>query len=171
MKKLISAALLLLFSSGLLFTNAQNKQAEQMARKIADRILSSTSYTFVNNKTGEKYETVKNLPLSYDIVAESKYNQWHYTNGVTNIAMLELAEKLGEKKYENFVLRNMNFVFNEGNLDYFRQLYDSAFNQSGWFAVRKVSWHMIFRGKRLDDNGPMGASLIEIQKKYPNEVF
>lgn len=171
MKKLISAALLLLFSSGLLFTNAQNKQAEQMARKIADRILSSTSYTFVNNKTGEKYETVKNLPLSYDIVAESKYNQWHYTNGVTNIAMLELAEKLGEKKYENFVLRNMNFVFNEGNLDYFRQLYDSAFNQSGWFAVRKVSWHMIFRGKRLDDNGPMGASLIEIQKKYPNEAF
>ena len=70
MKKLISAALLLLFSSGLLFTNAQNKQAEQMARKIADRILSSTSYTFVNNKTGEKYETVKNLPLSYDIVDE-----------------------------------------------------------------------------------------------------
>ena len=104
MKRLISAALLLLFSSGFLITNAQNKQAEQMARKIADRILSSTTYTFVNNKTGEKFETVKGQPLTYDIVAESKYNQWHYTNGVTNIAMLELADKLGEKKYENFVL-------------------------------------------------------------------
>ena len=131
MKRLISAALLLLFSSGFLITNAQNKQAEQMARKIADRILNSTTYTFVNNKTGEKFETVKGQPLTYDIVAESKYNQWHYTNGVTNIAMLELADKLGEKKYENFVLRNMNFVFNEGNLNYFRQLYDSAFNPIG----------------------------------------
>ena len=50
MKRLISAVLLLLFSSGFLITNAQNKQAEQMARKIADRILNSTTYTFVNNK-------------------------------------------------------------------------------------------------------------------------
>lgn len=30
---------------------------------------------------------------------------------------------------------------------------------------------MIFRGKRLDDNGPMGASLIELQMRHPNEAF
>lgn len=30
---------------------------------------------------------------------------------------------------------------------------------------------MIFRGKRLDDNGPMGASLIELQKRHPNKSF
>ena len=34
-------------------------------------------------------------------------------------------------------------------------------------AVRKISWHMIFRGKRLDDNGPMGASLIDLQMHLP----
>ncbi len=50
----------------------------------------------------------------------------------------------------------MNFVFNEGNLDFFRKQYDEAFKRDGWNAVRKLSWHMIFRGKRLDDNGPMG---------------
>ena len=30
---------------------------------------------------------------------------------------------------------------------------------------------MIFRGKRLDDNGPMGASLIDLQMKHPNNSF
>ena len=144
---------------------------EVTARKIAERIINSTTYTFVNNKTGETYNSVKNLPLSQDIVVQSKYNQWHYTNGVTNIALMELGDKLKDKRYEEYVLKNMNFVFNEGNLDYFKRLYDQAFLQGGWNAVRNVSWHMIFRGKRLDDNGPMGASLIELQKRFPNESF
>lgn len=144
---------------------------EITARKIAERIINSTTYTFVNKKTGETYKSVKDLPLSQDIAVQSKYNQWHYTNGVTNIALMELGDKLKDKKYEEYVLKNMNFVFNEGNLDYFKRLYDQAYSQGGWNAVRNVSWHMIFRGKRLDDNGPMGASLIELQKRFPNESF
>ncbi len=46
---------------------------------------------------------------------------------------------------------NTNFVFNEGNLDFFRKQYDTAFKKEGWNGVRKHSWHIIFRGKRLDD--------------------
>ena len=144
---------------------------EITAKKIADRIIQSTTYTFVNKKTGETFTSVKNLPLSQDIAVQSKYNQWHYTNGVTHIALLELGDKLKDKTYENYVLKNMNFVFNDGNLDYFKNLYDQSFEQGGWSAVRNVSWHMIFRGKRLDDNGPMGASLIELQKRHPNDAF
>lgn len=144
---------------------------EATAKKIADRIINSTTYTFINKKTGETFTSVKDLPLSQDIAVQSKYNQWHYTNGVTNIALLELGDKLKDKKYEDYVLKNMNFVFNEGNLDYFKNLYDQAFAQGGWGAVRNVSWHMIFRGKRLDDNGPMGASLIELQKRHPDDAF
>lgn len=160
----------LLMSSS--FLQAQNKMtAEQAAIKIAERILSSTTYKFENKKTGETYETVNGLALSNDVRVQSKYNQWHYTNGVTNIALMELGDKLKDKQYENYVLKNMNFVFNEGNLDYFKQLYGKAFNEGGWSAVRNLSWHMIFRGKRLDDNGPMGASLIELQKRFPNEAF
>lgn len=106
-----------------------------------------------------------------DVKVNCKYNNWHYTNGVTNIALMELADKTGDKKYNEYVLRNMNFVFNEGNLEFFRKQYNKAFKDGGWNAVRKLSWHMIFRGKRLDDNGPMGASLIDLQMKYPNESF
>jgi unsaturated rhamnogalacturonyl hydrolase len=83
---------------------AQTKMtAKEAAMKIADRILSSTAYEFKNTKTGEVYKTVKNLPLSTDVKVASKYNAWHYTNGVTNIALLELADKTGDKKYNEYV--------------------------------------------------------------------
>ena len=160
------------FLLGLQSVYSQNKMsAEETARKIADRIVNSTTYLFENSKTGETYTTVKDLPLSTDVHVKSIYNQWHYTNGVTNIALMELSDKLKDKKYENYVLKNMNFVFNEGNLSYFKKLYDQALEKDGWGAERNVSWYMLFRGKRLDDNGPMGASLIELQKKYPNTSF
>ncbi len=148
-----------------------NHSAKEAAVKIANRILDSTTYDFRNTATGETYTSVAQLPLSMDVKVNSKYNNWHYTNGVTNIALLELTDCLSEKKYEDYVFKNMNFVFNEGNLDFFKQQYEQAFKEGGWNGIRKLSWHMIFRGKRLDDNGPMGASLIELQMRKPNRAF
>ena len=148
-----------------------NMTARETAMKIADRIVASTSYDFKDTKTGKVFKSVKDMPLSMDIKVNSKYNNWHYTNGVTNIAMLELADKTGRKDYERYVVRNMDFVFNEGNLAFFRRQYDKALKDGGWYAVRKLSWHMIFRGKRLDDNGPMGASLIDLQMRHPDKAF
>lgn len=169
LKKMIPFVVFLL---GVQSVNSQNKMtAEETAIKIADRIVNSTSYLFENNKTGETYTTVKDLSLSPNVVVQSKYNQWHYTNGLTNIALIELGDKLKDEKYEKYVLKNMNFVFNDGNLSYFKNLYDQALQKDGWWGVRNVSWHMLFRGKRLDDNGPMGASLIELQKRFPNKAF
>ncbi|MCD8029274.1 MAG: glycoside hydrolase family 88 protein [Bacteroides sp.] len=152
--------------------SAQTKiTAAEAAEKIANRILESTTYDFKNTRTGEVYSSVKNLPLSMDVKVNCKYNNWHYTNGVTHMALMELGDKVGDKKYEKYVLKNMDFVFNEGNLEFFRKQYDAAFKEDGWNAIRKLSWHMIFRGKRLDDNGPMGASLIELQMRYPHPSF
>jgi unsaturated rhamnogalacturonyl hydrolase len=169
MTKYLKLSLILLFGGiTLLFSQ---ETSEIIARKIADRILSSTTYTFVNKKTGEVYTSLKGVELTPDVTVQSKYNQWHYTNGVTNIALMELAGAVKDRKYEEYVLKNMNFVFDADNLSYFRKLYDQAFENGGWPAVRNVNWHMIFRGKRLDDNGPMGASLIELQKKYQNDAF
>ncbi len=147
------------------------QQAEEAVKKIAERILRNTTYTFKDTETGQVYTNLKGVPLKRTMTVESHYNNWHYTNGVTNIAMLEMADRFGDKRYEDFVLRSMNFVFNEGNLDYFRQLYDQAFAEGGWKAVPRLSWHMIFRNKRLDDNGPMGASLIELQQRHPSPAF
>lgn len=163
--KLMMGAMLL--SVGL---QAQNN-AEGVARKIADRIIRTTTYNFEDIRTGKIYQNVKGLPLKKEIQVKSVYNQWHYTNGVTHLALMELANKTGDIKYEKYVLKNMDFVFNPDHLEYYRKLYDKTFKEEGWMALRKVSWHMYFRSLRLDDNGPMGASLIELQKKYPNEMY
>lgn len=146
-------------------------EPETMASTIANRIISETPYTFVNTKTQETYKSLKGVPFSMDIKVQNEYNDWHYTNGVLYLAMMELAEKTGDKKYEEYVTSNMNFVFDKNNLDFFKKQYDKAKAENGWRGVRKLSWHMIFRSKRLDDNGPMGASLIELQIKRPNKAF
>lgn len=169
MRNILLSGVLLLSA---LQINAQTQQpAIQTASNMANRIVENTPYTFTNKATGEVYKSVKKLPLNMDVKVTSKYNDWHYTNGVLAIAMMELAEKTGDKKYENFVLKNMDFVFNEGNLEFFEKQFDKAKGENGWNGVRKLSWHMIFRNKRLDDNGPMGASLIDLQAKHPNKNF
>ena len=147
------------------------QSADKIAIAIADRIMSETPYTFVNTKTEQTYTSLKNVPFSMDIKVQNEYNDWHYTNGVLNIALLELADKTKSKKYEDYVFKNMNFVFDENNLNFFKKQYDQAFSEGGWRAIRKLTWHMIFRAKRLDDNGPMGASLIELQMRKPNKAF
>lgn len=166
---------LILVAFALFMTIATYSQATQSADKIAvaiaDRIISETPYTFVNTKTEQTYTSLKNVPFSMDIKVQNEYNDWHYTNGVLNIALLELADKIKSKKYEDYVFKNMNFVFDNDNLSFFKKQYDEAFSEGGWRAIRKLTWHMIFRAKRLDDNGPMGASLIELQMRKPNNAF
>ena len=84
---------------------------------------------------------------------------------------LSYRPQLGNSKYENYVLKNMNFVFDEDNQSYFRRLYEETLKNEGWKAVNALNWHMIYRNKRLDDNGPMGASLIDLSRKHPNAAF
>jgi len=169
MKKL---ALLFIASA---FTVSAFSQAtlkpDELARVIADRIVTETPYTFVNKNTKETYTNLKGVPFSMDIKVSSKYNDWHYTNGVLNIALLELADKVNDKKYEDYVSRYMNFVFDKDNYSFFERQFNEAYKKGGWRAVRGLTWHMIFRNKRLDDNGPMGASLIELQMRHPNASF
>lgn len=168
-KKLILVALAL-FTTIATYSQA-TQSADKIAVAIADRIISETPYTFVNTKTEQTYTSLKNVPFSMDIKVQNEYNDWHYTNGVLNIALLELADKIKSKKYEDYVFKNMNFVFDNDNLSFFKKQYDQAFSEGGWRAIRKLTWHMIFRAKRLDDNGPMGASLIELQMRKPNNAF
>ena len=71
-----------------------NDKVKEMAMKIADRILTSTTYEFVDKKSGKTYTSLKNMPLNKAVKVRSKYLDWHYTNGVTNIALMQLGNKL-----------------------------------------------------------------------------
>ncbi len=169
MKKFILLSLASLMTMGS-FAQA-TLSAESLATKIANRIISETPYSFTNKETKETYSNLKGVPVSPNVKVTSEYNQWHYTNGVLGIAMLELTDKLKDTKYESYVQKNMDFVFDKYNYNFFEQQYQQAFEKGGWEAIKKLSWHMIFRNKRLDDNGPMGASLIELQMRKPNKSY
>ena len=147
------------------------KPAIDIASTVADRIISETPYTFVDKKTNETYKSLKGVPFSISVKVSSEYNDWHYTNGVMQIAMLELAQKTGDQKYLDYVQKNMDFVFDKDNYAFFKRQFDESFKKGGWKAIRGNSWHMIFRNKRLDDNGPMGASLIDLQMLRPNNAY
>lgn len=167
--KFMSVAAGLVFACNL---QAQsNEEARDIAIRIADRILQTTTYDFVNKSTGETIKELKEIPLDKNIKVKSKYLDWHYTNGVTNLALMELGDKLGTSKYEDFVWKNMQFIFKEEHQNYFRTLYDQTLKDEGWLAVRSINWHMIYRNKRLDDNGPMGASLVVLNQRHPNKAF
>lgn len=81
-----------LISSLSLFSQA-TKPAGELATIIADRIITETPYTFVNSKTKDIYTNLKGVPVSQDIKVSNEYNEWHYTNGVLQIALLELADR------------------------------------------------------------------------------
>lgn len=148
-------------------------------KQIADRIMQSTTYQFINKKTDSTYSSIKDLPLSTDIQVESQYNDWHYTNGMLHIGFLEVAELFDDAKYSDYVMQNFNFVMHQGHLEYFEKLYNQEIKK-GWQAVRRVPWHMYFRMVRLDDCSAIAASLIEVQmlqeekdpkyEEYINEV-
>lgn len=146
------------------------EQTQKVLEEIADRILSETTYQFIDTQTGETFRSTKGLPLKKTVKVESRYNDWHYTNGVLHFGMNELGTLLGKKQYNQFVNKNFDFVFNQGNLEYFRKLYEQE-RKIGWFNVRRVNWHMFFRMIRLDDCGTIGASLIEVYENEPQEAY
>lgn len=150
-------------------SRADTKQALQ---KIADRIINSTSFKFINPETNKEYSSLKGVSFSMKMKVKSRYNHWHYTNGVLYIGMMELANQLNNKKYLNYVQHCMKFVFNPANLDYFRKQYQKTLKQpEGLQKVRDHSWYMFYRMIRLDDYGTMGASLIDLYQHHKNADY
>lgn len=146
------------------------KPIRELAETIAARAMGETPYSFTDG-AGKTYTSLRGVPLDMTMKVTSQYNDWHYTNGVYQIALLELAELTGDRKYVDYVERNMRFVFEPDNLNYFRRQFEQKFAEGGWPNIRNLSWHMIFRNKRLDDNGPMAASLVDLQALRPQDAF
>src|SRR6476661_5846640 len=125
---------------------------EQTLRRVADNIIHTTSFTFVNNKTGEKFESTKGKDATNSVRAESKFNKWQYVNGVLTVGMLRLADVLHDNKYSDYSRKNFNFIFS--NLDYFKKMFDAGNNG--------VEWRPVFRIGSLDDCGSMAAGLLDV---------
>ena len=141
--------LLLLSSSAF----AQTKPTpEEIIRRVADNIIQTTSFQFVNSKTNEKFASTKGRDTSVNVKAESKFNKWQYVNGVLTVGMLRASSVLNDPKYLDYSKKNFNFIFD--NLDYFKRQFDAG--------VTSVEYRPVFRIGSLDDCGSMSAGLLDV---------
>ena len=141
----------LLLGTLLLFSVAAVGQtkpsAEEVVRRVADNIIQTTSFQFVNSKTNEKFSSTKGKDTSVNVKAESKFNKWMYVNGVLTVGMIRTSNVLSDAKYSDYSKKNFSFIFD--NLDYFKRQFDAG--------VNGVEYRPVFKIGSLDDCGSMAA--------------
>lgn len=143
--------LLLTCSSFTLFAQNTNT-TEDIVRRVADNIIQSTTFMFVDQRTGEKFGSTQNRDTSVQVRAESKFNRWQYVNGVLTVGMMRIADALKDAKYSDYSRKNFDFIFS--NLDYFKKIYDGG--------SQNVEYRPVFRMGSLDDCGSMAAGLLDV---------
>ena len=124
---------------------------EELVRRVADHVLETTTFRFVN-KSGQKFESTQGITPSADVKAESKFTKWMYVNGVLTVGMIQAADVLKDAKYSGYSRKNFDFIFS--NLDYFKKLYDGG--------TTGVEYRPVFHIGSLDDCGSMAAGLLEV---------
>jgi len=129
-----------------------NTNPEELVRRVADNVIKTTSFKFVNNKTGQSLESTRGIDTSINVKAESKFNKWMYVNGVLTVGMLRISSTLSDTKYAAYSRKNFDFIFN--NLDYFKKQYDAG--------TKGVEFAPVFRIGSLDDCGSMAAGLLDV---------
>jgi unsaturated rhamnogalacturonyl hydrolase len=135
--------------------------AEEVTRRVADHVLGSTSFTVINRDTGERSTVANGLAYSRSVAVESPYNQWEYWNGVLDLALVRMGQKLHDPKYVDYSRRNMAFVFS--SLPYFQRQYREGVKESSFFQF--------FRMGKLDDCGAMSAGLADVYGVDPRPEY
>jgi unsaturated rhamnogalacturonyl hydrolase len=130
---------------------------EIVVRRIADYIIDNTSLTFTSTDGKQIYNSTKDIPDNVEVRLTSTFGEWHYTNGVLNMAMIDLANFTGESKYFDYAANHVafgmdNYKFFQKRFKGDRPHYNFPFGQL---------WTM----KELDDCGAMGASMIDVYQK------
>ncbi len=141
---------------------ADTTQILKDLRLVADAVIADGTFGFIDRNTGRQFTSASGAPSDAILQLQSPYTDWRYWNGVLNIAMLRLAEVLHDSAYADFALRNVAFSFD--NYGYFEERYS---NQGKWvypFGQR-------FMMEELDDCGAMGASVIEVYRRSPQERY
>lgn len=152
----------------ILMLNAMNAQSRENAEVektvclIADSIISSSKYNFVDKKTGKVYSSASQAPAEAELNLGSPYTDWRYWNGVLNIAMISLSSFMNKPAYSEFAAKNMEFCFD--NIDYFRNKFK---DQDRW----NYPFGQFLRMQELDDCGAMGGSLIEVYNSDPQQRY
>ena len=160
-KYIVPISVLMLLAGSL---TAQQRTDEAAVRAIADNILKQPVTQFVGVDDGTVYNSTKEIPEGKDVKFKSPLTEWHYSNGVLDMAMIKLGEYLNEPKYVQYAKNHVAFGFD--NYAYFKER----------FRNDRKHWHwpfgQLWNTKELDDCGAMGAAVIEVyQLEKKQEYF
>ncbi len=160
---IIPAVLLLLVAAFPLKAQDGVEEDERVVRKVADYILKEASFEFEGEEDQKIYASVADIPKNVEVKFRSKYGEWHYTNGVVNMAMINLSDFLGEKKYFDFAANHVAFGFN--NYKFFQKRF------KGDRRHHQYPFGQLWTMEELDDCGAMGASIIEVYGKVKKKEY
>ena len=146
--------LIFLFSIITSAVSAQPKTDEEAVRAIADNILKQPVTQFVGVNDNKTYNGTKEIPQGTDVKFKSPLSEWHYSNGVLDMAMITLGKYLNEPTYINYAKNHVGFGFE--NYSYFKNTFRN--DRKHWHWPFGQLWNM----KELDDCGAMGAAVIEV---------
>lgn len=142
---------------------SQQRTDEECIRAVADNILKEPVTQFVGVKTGKTYNSTKEIPKGEDVRFKSPLSEWHYSNGVLDMSMINLGEYLNDPKYINYAKNHVAFGF--ANYEYFKNTFRN--DRKHWHWPFGQLWNM----KELDDCGAMGAAVLEVYNYDPKQQY
>ncbi len=157
---IVPISILMLFTCTI---SAQQRTDEEAIREVADNILKQPVTQFVGVDDGTVYNSTKEIPEGKDVKFKSPLTEWHYSNGVLDMAMIKLGEYLNETKYLDYAKNHVAFGFN--NYTYFKERFRNDRNHWHW------PFGQLWNTKELDDCGAMGAAVIEVYQLEKRQEY
>jgi rhamnogalacturonyl hydrolase YesR len=131
--------------------------------RILDHFLRSTPYRIIDTRTGEPITDFSRPTKTAGIdLRPGQFNDWDYPMGVVLAAMLLATEVTGDARYQQYTLKNFDFVFD--HLDYFRK-------QAAEFGAQPYGYRRLLEMRELDDCGAIGAALIKAYALKPDPRY
>jgi len=146
-------------------TCAQNNSVDELVvRRVADYILEHGELSFKDVNSGKIYKSTKDIPADAKVKFSNPFGEWHYTNGVLNMALINLSDFLGEKKYAEYAAAHI--AFGMDNYKYFQKRYKEEYGPHYLYPFGQL-WTM----SELDDYGAMGASMIDVYEEIKCDEY
>ncbi len=147
-------------------TYSQNVNVDELVvRRVADYILEHGTLSFKDINTGKIYKSTSEIPEGAKVTFSSPFGEWHYTDGVLNMALIDLSNFLGDKKYSNYAAAQV--AFGMDNYKYFQKRYNKEKDGPHYLYPLGQLWTM----DELDDFGAMGASMIDVYNSVKRDDY
>lgn len=162
MKQIITFVLVFFLTA---ITCAQSNDVDELVvRRVADYIIDHGELSFKDVNNGKIYKSTKDIPENAEVTFSNPFGEWHYTNGVLNMALINLSNFLDEKKYTEFAAAHI--AFGMDNYKFFQKRYKEEYGPHYLFPFGQL-WTM----SELDDYGAMGASMMDVYKEVKRDEY